>query len=147
MNGAPPSLIALDPGRNAAAFSSDLQHLDSLSCRAHHTVHVFYVKAGQSMPFEILNNVVSLLTQQLKVQNIVSTLYLYCILLGFRSMFRRLMRCLMSFCCLLAGQLTSTRTLVGQETCIRVGESTLRVTRTTRVKSYHQSPQVYLASI
>ena len=54
----PPSLISLDPA--LAGFQSDLQHLDALSCRSHHTVHVFYVKSGQKMPFEILSNVVSL---------------------------------------------------------------------------------------
>ena len=117
VNGAPPSLVALDP-RRSASFAHDLQHLDSMSCRAHHTVHVFYVRAGQSMPFEILNNVVNhtvLPHGQVR----------YCLLLEFRL--RRPMctptQCSTSSCCLWAGQSTWKRIRVGRGTRRRAGRS------------------------
>ena len=40
-------------------FLSDLHQLDSVPSRTSETVHVFYVKSGQKLPLEILNNVVS----------------------------------------------------------------------------------------
>ena len=52
----PPSLVMLDTADSG--FVADLEHLDSMSCRIYDTVHVFYVKSGQKMPFEILSNVV-----------------------------------------------------------------------------------------
>ena len=59
----PASLVQLDsmePG-----FLADLQQLDALPCRTADTVHVFYVKTGQKMPFEILSNVVRIPSQTL----------------------------------------------------------------------------------
>ncbi len=39
-------------------FQSDLTQLDAIPCRTADTMHIFYVKNGQKMPFEILSNVV-----------------------------------------------------------------------------------------
>ena len=52
----PPSLLMLDTSQ--AGFLNDLEHLDNIPCRTLDTIHVFYVKSGQKMPFEILSNVV-----------------------------------------------------------------------------------------
>jgi hypothetical protein len=52
-----PSVISLDPD-STPALQQHLDQLDNIPCRTPDTVHVFYVKAGQKMPFEILNNVV-----------------------------------------------------------------------------------------
>ena len=51
-------LIALDP--TLAGFATDLEGLDHISSRTCDTVHVFYVKSGQTTPEAILSNVVSL---------------------------------------------------------------------------------------
>lgn len=40
-------------------FCRDLEALDNMSSRTCDTVHVFYVRAGQKTPQEILSNVVS----------------------------------------------------------------------------------------
>ncbi|KAJ8675024.1 hypothetical protein QAD02_010810 [Eretmocerus hayati] len=49
------SLVALEPG--IAGFAGDLEALDHISARTCDTVHVFYVKSGQSSPEAILTNV------------------------------------------------------------------------------------------
>lgn len=49
-------LIALDA--TASGFCLDLEALDFMSSRTCDTVHVFYVRAGQKTPGEILANVV-----------------------------------------------------------------------------------------
>ena len=54
--GVPPRLIALET--DDAAFANDLEALDRTSPRTADTVHVFYVKSGQKMREEILQNVV-----------------------------------------------------------------------------------------
>ena len=48
-----------DPAAAAVSLQTELEQLDQIPCRTADSVHVFYVKAGQKMPFEILNNVVS----------------------------------------------------------------------------------------
>ncbi|XP_014232121.1 ral GTPase-activating protein subunit beta isoform X1 [Trichogramma pretiosum] len=48
-------LTALDP--TMAGFAADLENLDHISARTCDTVHVFYVKAGQTAPEAILANV------------------------------------------------------------------------------------------
>lgn len=50
------SLIALDP--SIPGFCLDLETLDNISSRTCDTVYIFYVKAGQKTPTEILSNVV-----------------------------------------------------------------------------------------
>lgn len=50
-------LTALDP--TIAGFATDLENLDHISARTCDTVHIFYVKSGQSTPEAILANVVS----------------------------------------------------------------------------------------
>lgn len=50
-------LTALDP--TVAGFASDLESLDHTSARTCDTVHIFYVKSGQSTPEAIIANVVS----------------------------------------------------------------------------------------
>ena len=53
----PPDLVMLDttnPG-----LTSDLESLDFIPSRDHDTMHVFYVKHGQTRPQEILDNVTS----------------------------------------------------------------------------------------
>lgn len=52
-----PSVIPLDSKKDG--FFKDLELLDKLEPRTSDTVHVFYVKAGQSHYQEILSNVVS----------------------------------------------------------------------------------------
>ncbi|KAK7085954.1 hypothetical protein SK128_026619 [Halocaridina rubra] len=52
-----PSLVALDS--SMAGFARDLEVLDSTNNRTIDTAHVFYVRAGQSVTHDILNNVVS----------------------------------------------------------------------------------------
>ncbi|CAL4091038.1 unnamed protein product [Meganyctiphanes norvegica] len=52
-----PSLVALDSTQ--AGFARDLELLDSTNNRTVDTVHVFYVRAGQRCPNEILSNVLS----------------------------------------------------------------------------------------
>ncbi|KAK3862467.1 hypothetical protein Pcinc_031674 [Petrolisthes cinctipes] len=52
-----PSLVALDS--SVAGFGRDLDALDATNTRTIDTVHVFYVRAGQSHPPDILQNVVS----------------------------------------------------------------------------------------
>nr|XP_018899097.1 PREDICTED: ral GTPase-activating protein subunit beta isoform X2 [Bemisia tabaci] len=52
-----PPLITLDCKH--ANFSEDLRALDCVSERTHDTCHVFYVRANQKSPTEILNNVLS----------------------------------------------------------------------------------------
>lgn len=52
-----PPLITLDSKH--ANFSEDLRALDCVSERTHDTCHVFYVRANQKSPTEILNNVLS----------------------------------------------------------------------------------------
>ncbi|XP_058804059.1 ral GTPase-activating protein subunit beta isoform X2 [Phymastichus coffea] len=48
-------LTALDP--TIAGFATDLEGLDHISARTCDTVHVFYVKSGQTIPETILSNV------------------------------------------------------------------------------------------
>lgn len=50
-------LIALDP--KIPGFAADLENLDHISARTCDTVHIFYVKSGQTTPEAILANVVS----------------------------------------------------------------------------------------
>lgn len=52
-------LTALDP--TMAGFAIDLEGLDHISARTCDTVHVFYVKSGQSTPEAIVSNVVRFL--------------------------------------------------------------------------------------
>ncbi|XP_068208219.1 ral GTPase-activating protein subunit beta isoform X4 [Palaemon carinicauda] len=52
-----PSLVALDC--SMAGFAKDLELLDTTNNRTIDTGHVFYVRAGQTNPHEILSNVVS----------------------------------------------------------------------------------------
>jgi len=61
----PPALVMLDTS-NTAMFA-DLELLDSIPSRDSDTVHVFYMKAGQKLPQDILANVVrhSYLTYQI----------------------------------------------------------------------------------
>ncbi len=54
----PAALLKLDTADDAA-FRADLAQLDAIPCRTADTIHLFYVKKGQKMPFEILSNVVS----------------------------------------------------------------------------------------
>lgn len=49
-------LIAIDP--TIPGFCLDLETLDNISPRTCDTVYIFYVKAGQKTPIEILSNVV-----------------------------------------------------------------------------------------
>lgn len=49
-------LTALDP--TVSGFCTDLESLDHISPRTCDTVHIFYVKAGQRNPAEIVSNVV-----------------------------------------------------------------------------------------
>lgn len=49
-------LTALD--QNVPGFCTDLENLDHISPRTCDTVHIFYVKAGQKNPMEIVSNVV-----------------------------------------------------------------------------------------
>lgn len=58
-------LIALDP--TISGFALDLESLDHTSARTCDTVHIFYVKAGQSAPEAILANVVSFLNCCFKI--------------------------------------------------------------------------------
>ena len=51
-----PRLIAL--GTDSVQFVQDLEALDRLSPRTSDTVHLFYVRSGQSHAEEILKNVV-----------------------------------------------------------------------------------------
>jgi len=51
-----PRLISLDSG--SSDFVRDVELLDRVSERAHDTVHVFYVRSGQSKVKDILANVV-----------------------------------------------------------------------------------------
>ncbi|XP_043270594.1 ral GTPase-activating protein subunit beta isoform X3 [Venturia canescens] len=48
-------LTALD--QNVPGFCTDLENLDHISPRTCDTVHIFYVKAGQKNPMEIVSNV------------------------------------------------------------------------------------------
>lgn len=57
MECAVPSLVALDS--SVAGFGRDLDALDATNTRTIDTAHVFYVRAGQSHPPDILQNVVS----------------------------------------------------------------------------------------
>ncbi|XP_032454301.1 ral GTPase-activating protein subunit beta isoform X2 [Nasonia vitripennis] len=50
-------LTALDP--TIAGFANDLESLDHISARTCDTVHIFYVKSGQSTPEAILANVLN----------------------------------------------------------------------------------------
>ncbi|XP_069158153.1 ral GTPase-activating protein subunit beta isoform X4 [Procambarus clarkii] len=52
-----PSLVALDS--SMAGFARDLDVLDTTNNRTVDTAHIFYVQAGQSVPHDILTNVVS----------------------------------------------------------------------------------------
>lgn len=49
-------MVAVDS--KVPGFISELETLDSTSCRTCDTVHVFYVRAGQKFKEEILANVV-----------------------------------------------------------------------------------------
>ncbi|ELT94828.1 hypothetical protein CAPTEDRAFT_133737 [Capitella teleta] len=51
----PPSLVILDAVEKD--FLHDLELLDAIPPRTCDTIHVFYVKSGKRLPFEILNNV------------------------------------------------------------------------------------------
>ncbi|XP_060069949.1 ral GTPase-activating protein subunit beta-like isoform X1 [Ylistrum balloti] len=53
----PPALVMLDT-TNSGLFT-DLESLDTVTARDNDTVHIFYVKSGQKLPQEILNNVTS----------------------------------------------------------------------------------------
>ncbi|GFS13038.1 Ral GTPase-activating protein subunit beta [Elysia marginata] len=53
----PPDLVMLDTTN--AGLHADLEALDFIPNRDHDTVHIFYVKPGQTQPLEILSNVVS----------------------------------------------------------------------------------------
>ena len=53
----PAALLKLDASETG--FQMDLAQLDAIPCRTADTMHLFYVKKGQKMPFEILRNVVS----------------------------------------------------------------------------------------
>lgn len=57
VDAAVPSLVALDS--SMAGFARDLDLLDTTNNRTIDTAHVFYVRAGQSAPQDILLNVVS----------------------------------------------------------------------------------------
>ncbi|XP_042214710.1 ral GTPase-activating protein subunit beta-like isoform X3 [Homarus americanus] len=52
-----PSLVALDS--SMAGFARDLDVLDTTNNRTVDTAHIFYVRAGQSAPQDIMSNVVS----------------------------------------------------------------------------------------
>ncbi len=56
----PASLLRLDS--TDYGFQDDLAQLDAIPCRTADTIHLFYVKKGQKMPFEILSNVVGKLS-------------------------------------------------------------------------------------
>lgn len=98
------SLVALDP--TIPGFCADLKTLDNISCRTCDTVHIFYVKTGQSNATEILNNVVSILFQTYFFYNFnESCVYSYtkpmCLLISW------------NFSMLLGGQFPLIHTLVG----------------------------------
>jgi hypothetical protein len=57
LNASSGGLMALDP--TITGFASDLAGLDHISARTCDTVHIFYVKSGQTTPEAILFNVVS----------------------------------------------------------------------------------------
>ena len=61
MESAVPSLVAMDS--SMAGFAKDLELLDTTNNRTIDTAHVFYVRAGQSAPHDILSNVVSIMLQ------------------------------------------------------------------------------------
>lgn len=52
-----PSLVAVDS--SVAGFARDLDILDATNNRTIDTAHIFYVQAGQSVPQDILSNVIS----------------------------------------------------------------------------------------
>jgi len=53
----PPALVSLDT--STGALAADMELLDAIPSRDADTVHVFYVKAGQKAPQDIVTNVVS----------------------------------------------------------------------------------------
>lgn len=70
-------MVALDS--SMAGFARDLEILDNTNNRTVDTAHVFYVKAGQTSPLDILSNVVRYMNEDFLVYII---LYSKC---GFHS--------------------------------------------------------------
>uniref|UniRef100_A0A1B6CX62 Rap-GAP domain-containing protein n=1 Tax=Clastoptera arizonana TaxID=38151 RepID=A0A1B6CX62_9HEMI len=67
-----PPLVALDTSN--PNFCKDLEALDNISCRTCNTCHILYVRAGQTQPDQILNNVLSETTVSLHFLEMLHTL-------------------------------------------------------------------------